>query len=227
MKHKSDLRFTLIELLVVIAVIAILCTMLLPALKTARDTAKGINCLSNLKNMGLVFYNYADNYNGFIQKTNNPVWLSYMDLGGNSTIYKCPSVPYNKLASSAYQYYGAPFKPDYWPAGVTTKSATDAWGSCWILQKIMEPSKTVFLADSAYPASDGSFAQVAFIWGLDVKQLVHLRHSNCANVLAADGHAARERNCWEYLKAAVSATNAVNGYYTAHGAIAPLSYGSE
>jgi prepilin-type N-terminal cleavage/methylation domain-containing protein/prepilin-type processing-associated H-X9-DG protein len=121
MNKRSGLGFTLVELLVVIAIIALLMAVLLPALNRAREQAKMIACLANLKQWGIISLSYAEENNGDLWSGGaNQYAITYGQIGfwwlaqlkekdqnwKNNKIWFCPSAKkpmFNEDGSSTGQ----------------------------------------------------------------------------------------------------------------------------
>ena len=96
--------FTLIELLVVIGIIALLISVLLPALSKARDTANNAVCLSNLRQWGLGIQMYSDQNHGELPQkgpdgsTNSPTSSNFFGSPASGVIgYDDPTLWFNAI----------------------------------------------------------------------------------------------------------------------------------
>ena len=117
LKCKTTARFTLVELLIVVAIIAILASLLLPALRSALNKGKAITCLSGMKQLGLASQNYLDQYNDTIFVMTSDWEHIYYD--GSSQNY----MDLSQIARDATGLKNSVCKKD---AG---------WGRIWVPQK--------------------------------------------------------------------------------------------
>jgi len=103
--------FTLIELLVVIAIIALLMSILMPALEKVRRQARGVACKSNMHQWGLIFAMYCDDndgkfYNGLVDNSSSGVgdgewWRETMrPLSKNEKMWLCPTAKRNRATTA-------------------------------------------------------------------------------------------------------------------------------
>jgi type II secretory pathway pseudopilin PulG len=197
--------FTLVELLVVIATISILLSMLLPALKMAKDVANKSVCANNLKQLGYGMYSYLDNNNGWFPTADiagtNPVpnprfWFNLIDyqltnkddsINSNNLlktkrgVWLCPSNSYDDIGSWSYSglSYGYADLGSYDRNGVV-----HAGGQKVRVSQVRRPSGLIMLGDS-----DGDKYYDFYIRSSGFT--VGNRHQKGANVIFTDQHVER------------------------------------
>ncbi len=159
--------FTLIELLVVIAIIAVLIALLLPAVQSAREAARRIQCVNNLKQLGLALQNYHDVAGCFPPAAQGGISDVYMNYTGYSFIlpYIEQVSAYNTFNFSLNQLSGTtPYYGWTLPGNSTGFSLQFSVFLCPSNRAIGEVGATVGSGAAAYTLNPGKVAVTDYVF---------------------------------------------------------------
>ena len=193
-----NINFTLVELLIIIAIIAILAAILLPALKVAREKAKGVECLGRLRHGMLAMNMYEMDYQGFLHTyfydgKNEYSWarkmmeLKYL-TDKNVKNAMCPSFKPITTVNQSY-CYGALNDISIDEGVHIQTSGTPRW-TYIRTAPIKSPSDFFILGDTIIKKNEGNWFQgmTLHVKSTNWRNFMHSRHNQHVNLAFVDGH---------------------------------------